>query len=256
MSKDLEGKVALITGVGGGQGRTAALRFAAAGATIVGCDVQGDNTEETCRKVRDAGGRMTGSQVDLTDPKQARKWVDDAAAAHNGFDILYNNASRGWFSPMGQFPIEDWDSCIRSELNIIFYVTEPAWPHLQKKGGVIINTGSVAGMQGSGPGGAAHAAAKGGVIALTQHLAQEGAAYKIRCVCISPGYIITPGTAFVQSSPLHQQLVDRTLVGRAGQPEDIAELALFLASDKASFITGVNYAVDGGQLLGGYFKTN
>lgn len=253
MAETLSGKVALITGIGGGQGRAAARVFAAAGARVIGCDIDGRNAAETARMVTDAGGSMTAmGPVDLSDAGEARQWVEQAAGIHGGIDILYNNASQAQFAPMGQFPVEAWDACIRSELNILFYVTEPAWPYLQSRGGVIINTGSVAGMQGSGPGGAAHAAAKGGVIALSTHWAQEGAPFGIRCVCISPGYIMTPGTAFLRDTPAHDRMVGRTLVKRAGEPEDIVELALFLASDKAAFITGTNYAVDGGQLVGGY----
>jgi len=249
----LEGKIALITGTAGGQGREAAIRFAAAGALVVGCDINPAGNEETCAMVGRAGGEMTGAApMDLSDPDLARGWVEDAAARYGRIDILYNNASQARFAEMGQFPVAAWDACIRMELSLLFYVTEPAWPHLQQSRGVIINTGSVAGMQGSGPGGAAHAAAKGGVIALTAHWAQEGAPYGIRCVCISPGYIQSPGTAHLNTTPIHQQMIDRGLIKRGGLPEDTAELALFLASDKASFITGTNYVIDGGRMLGGY----
>ncbi len=253
MGGAIDGKVALITGTGGGQGREAAVRFAAAGAKIVGCDTKSSENDETRRLVQSAGGNMVAmGPVDLSDAEEAGEWVREAASVHGRIDILYNNASRALFGEMGNFPAQEWDFCIRNDLSLVFYVTNAAWPYLKESGGVIINTGSVAGLQGSGPGGACHAAAKGGVIALSSHWAQEGAPYGIRCVCISPGYIMTPGTAHLAATPAHAQMIDRALIKRGGTPADIAELALFLASDKASYITGTNYVVDGGRMLGGY----
>lgn len=251
MTRMLEGKIALITGTGGGQGRAAALRFAEEGALVVGCDVKVEGNQETIDLVRAAGGSMSGTApVDLGDPGQAEKWIEDAVAEHGRIDILYNNASGAEFAPMGAFPVEQWDRGIRNELSLLFYTTQPAWPHLIQSRGVIINTGSTAGMQGSGPGGACHAAAKGGVIALSTHWAQEGAPHGIRCVCISPGYIETPGTAMVTGNKaFHDALVANTLVKRSGQADDIANLAVYLASAQASFITGVNYPVEGGSLI-------
>src|SRR5271167_2341104 len=161
MTHQLKDKVALITGTGGGQGRAAALRFAAAGAHVVGCDVKVEGDEETVRRGKAAGGSMVSmTPVDLGDPAQAEKWVEDAAKLHGRIDILYNNASTCKFVPIESFSIEDWQFGIRNELDLVFYVTRFAWAHLAKQGGVIINTASVAGITGSGPGGASHAAAK------------------------------------------------------------------------------------------------
>lgn len=251
MTGILQDKVALITGTGSGQGRAAALRFAAEGARVIGCDINGAGNAETVALVQAAGGTMTGmGGVDLGDPQQAAAWVAEAFAVHGRIDILYNNASKPEFFPMGAFPIDRWQRGIRNELDLVFYVTEAAWPHLVASRGVIVNTASVAGMQGSGPGGACHAAAKGAVIALTAHWAQEGAPHGMRAVCISPGYIETPATAEITANPaFHDALVQGTLVKRGGKSEDIVGLAAFLASDSASFITGVNYPIDGGSLI-------
>src|SRR5690606_36524968 len=152
------------------------------------------------------------------------------------------------FAPIGEFLIEDWQFTIRNELDLVFYVTRYAWPYLKRQGGVILNTGSIAGMAGSGPGGAGHAAAKGAVIALTKQLAQEGAEHNIRAVTISPGFVQTPGTtAHAENPEIREMLIARNIIKRIGQPEDVVALALFLASDEASFITGANYVVDGGR---------
>ena len=194
MTNSLKDKVVLITGTAGGQGREAALRFTAAGAAVVGCDVTEQGNIETCELVKKSGGAMvTMEPVDLADPESARIWIEQAAAVHGRIDILYNNASRPIFADFENFPIDDWLFTIHNELNLVFYTTRYAWPFLKKSGGIIINTASVAGMTGSGYGGAAHAAAKAGVIGFTKHLAFEGAAHGIRAVSISPGVIETPG---------------------------------------------------------------
>jgi NAD(P)-dependent dehydrogenase (short-subunit alcohol dehydrogenase family) len=250
MKTSLQGKVALITGTGGGQGRAAAVRFAAAGAHVIGCDVKVEGNRETVALVRATGGSIvTMEPVDLGDADQARKWIEAAAVIHGHIDILYNNASAARFAPIEAFPIEDWRFTIRNELDLVFYATRFAWPYLQRQGGVIINTASTAGIAGSGPGGAAHAATKGAVIALTKHLAMEGAPHGIRVVAISPGIIETPGTAQVIADPqMRETLLARNLIKRAGQPEDIAGVALFLASEDAAYMTGANIVVDGGRV--------
>lgn len=250
MAQSLHGKVALITGTGGGQGRAAALRFAAAGVRVIGCDLKVEGNRETVQMVRATGGEIvTMDPVDLGDPAQARKWIADAAAVHGRIDILYNNASAARFAPFESFPLEDWQFTIRNELDLVFYATRYAWSWLQKQGGVIINTASVAGIAGSGPGGAAHAATKGAVIALTKQLAMEGAAHGIRVVAISPGFIDTPATASLVADPQTRDLLlARSLIKRVGQPEDIAGVALFLAGEDAAFMTGANVVVDGGRV--------
>lgn len=246
----LHGKVALITGTGGGQGRAAALRFAAAGALVVGCDVKEEGSRETESQVKAAGGAMVSmAPVDLSDPEQARAWVDQAAALRGRIDILYNNASSARFAPFESFTVEDWRYTVRNELDLVFHTTRWAWPYLQRQGGVVINTASVAGIAGSGPGGAAHAATKGAVIALGKQLAFEGAASGIRVVTISPGVVESPGTAPLLADPQTRELlISRNLIRRAGLSDEIAGVALFLAGADAAFITGANIVVDGGRI--------
>jgi meso-butanediol dehydrogenase/(S,S)-butanediol dehydrogenase/diacetyl reductase len=250
-TKRLGGKVALITGVGGGQGRAAAIRFAAEGATVVGCDINGVAAKETLAAVRDAGldADIATDDVDLGDPEQARLWVEAAAERHGRIDVVYNNGSAARYGSVAELSIEDWRFTIRNELDLVFYVTKYAWPVLVRSGGgVVINTASVAGWVGnrSVPF-VAHMAAKGGVIAMTRQLAAEGGAVGIRAVSISPGLIETPGTADLLATPeVRDALVAQHLVPRIGEPTDVVSLAVFLASDEAGYITGTDFVVDGG----------
>jgi len=247
----LEGKVALITGIGAGMGRQAAKQFAAEGAKVVGGDLNAEALAETVRLVREAGGEITGfGPVDAGDPAQVATWISDAVATYGGIDILYNNA--GWQAPfrtIDELPIEDWQRNINLELNIVYYAVHHAWQHLKKRGGVIINIGSIAGIRGVEfiPQNV-HGAAKGGVINLTQQLAVEGGPFGIRAVCISPGFIATEATQFLVDAPPAplQETWDRIPMRRIGRPSDIVNAAIFLASDEASWITGVNLVVDGG----------
>jgi NAD(P)-dependent dehydrogenase (short-subunit alcohol dehydrogenase family) len=246
----LDNKIALITGIGGGMGREAAIRFAAEGAKVVGCDLFSEGAEETVRLVRAAGGEITNfSPVDLGDPDASQAWVDSALAVYGGADILYNNASTPKFGEIQELSVEDWQFVMTNELNLVFYAVKAIWPHFMKHGGVVLNIGSIAGTRGvEFMAQNAHGTAKAGVINLTQQLAVEGGKYGIRAVCVSPGFTVTPSTAWlVESGPEpFRKNIERIPLGRVGQPSDIVNAALFLASDEASWITGVNLVVDGG----------
>ena len=246
-TRKLEGKIALITGTGGGQGRAAAKIFAAAGAQVFGCDI-GEGNAQTAEIVKAAGGSFTGLDgIDLGDQDAARGWIDEVAKTTGHIDIVYNNASAARFAPIGEFPIDDWLFTIRNELHLVFYVTRFAWPYLQKRGGVVLNVGSISGIAGSTSGSAAHSATKGAVIALTRQLAAEGSKDGIRAVALSPGVIETPGTAAILSDPaLAQGLLAGNMIKRFGTAEEVAQFALFLASDDAAYVTGANMVIDGG----------
>jgi meso-butanediol dehydrogenase/(S,S)-butanediol dehydrogenase/diacetyl reductase len=247
----LQGKIALISGVGGGVGRTSALRFAAEGARVVGCDL---NKEACAETVAMAGGQLTGmGGVDLGDPEQAAAWVDEAAEVYGGVDILFNNASAIRFGPIDELAPADWNFTLRNELDLVFYTTRAAWKHLKARGGgSIVNVGSIAALRGvEFTAQNAHSAAKGGVLALTLQLVAEGGKHGIRANAISPGITYTPATAPMLDDPpeeFRRLVLDRIPMGRVGRPEDIANAALFFASDESAWISGANLVVDGGLI--------
>ena len=241
MAGRLAGKVVLISGTAGGQGRAAALLFAREGAAIVGCDVKEAAARETVAMVGELGGSMTSSEpVDL----------GDSAARHGGFDVLYNNASAPRFASIAEMTDEQWHFTVRNELDLIFYCCSAAWPHLiARGGGSIVNTGSICGVSSlpPTPGSIAHAAAKGAVIALTRELALEGGPHGIRANSISPGIIDTPATAeALAEDRFREDHLASLMLQRIGTAEDVATAALFLASDESSWVTGTNLVVDGG----------
>ena len=252
MTGRLTGKIALITGVGGGIGAAAAARFAAEGARVVGCDLDGETVQRTEQDVRAAGGEITVmGGVDLGDAEQAHAWVDDAVATYDGIDVLYNNASTQRFGALDELSVADWDFTIRNELNLVYYTVRAAWPHLKAHGGgSIINVGSIAALRGVEfmPQNA-HSAAKGGVIALTLQLVVEGGPLGVRANVISPGLVETPNTAPLLADPperLRRVVLDRIPLGRHGRPDDIVNAAVFLASDESSWMSGANLVIDGG----------
>ena len=242
-------RVVVITGTGGGQGRAAALAFAAEGAKIVGCDVKEQGSAETVDLVRAAGGEMTSmSPVDLGDPEQAQKWVEQAALAYGRIDVLYNNASACRFGGVADLSVDDWQFTMRNEIDLVFYVTKFAWPYLSERGGVVLNTASVAGHSNAGSG-IAHTTTKAAVIAMTHCLADAGGPLGIRVLSISPGPVNTPGTTEIFAMPgMTEAMLAPLLVKRLGEAEDIARVAVFLASDEAAWITGVDLRVDGGMI--------
>jgi NAD(P)-dependent dehydrogenase (short-subunit alcohol dehydrogenase family) len=253
--KLLEGKVSLISGTGGGQGRAAALAFAREGALIVGCDVNAEAAEETTGLVVAAGGTMISVHpLDLAEPAEAERWMSIALKSFGGIDILYNNAgalfARG---PFGDSSLEQWDMTIRNELTIVYVACRAAWPHLVARGGgVILNTASVSAHLELLPlRSAAHGAAKAGVLGLTRTLAAEGAPYGIRAVSISPGVTRTPATQRFWNGSNEQKATGAAMMakvpsGRAAECEDIAEAAVFLASNRATYINATDLLIDGG----------
>lgn len=253
--RPLAGKIALISGTGGGQGRAAALAFARDGARVMGCDVKIEDARETVALVEAAGGVMRSLEpLDLSEPDQAQQWVDAAVGEWGGIDILYNNAgSLRAHGSFAQSTLEDWNLTLRHELTLVYICCHAAWPHLVARGGgVILNTASVSGHIELLPlRSAAHGAAKAGVMGLTRMLAAEGAPHGIRAVSISPGLVRTPATERFWSGDEAQRATGATMTakvptGRAGACEEIAEVAAFLASPRASYVNGSDILVDGG----------
>jgi NAD(P)-dependent dehydrogenase (short-subunit alcohol dehydrogenase family) len=243
--------VALITGTGGGQGRSAALLFAREGAIVVACDRDEEGALETVELARAEGGSIDSTQpLDLGDPTQARTWVTEAAARHGGFDVLYNNAAAARFASIADLDDGEWRAIVRNELDLVFYTCSAAWPHLLARGGgSIVNTASVCGVGAlpSSPGSFAHAATKGAVIALTRELALEGGPHGIRANAISPGPVWTPANdARMRDPAVREAHLGAMMLPRLGEPGDVASAALFLASEESAWVTGENLIVDGG----------
>lgn len=249
--KRLDGKVALITGIGSGMGRAAARLFAAEGAKVVGCDINPAACEETAADVRKSGGEIAClAPCDPSDAEQANALVDFAIEKFGALDVVYNNAAfveMAWIEDMTP---DMWTRSMRGELDIVFNVVRAAWPHLKAQGGgSIINCGSVSGKQAFKvlPG-VAHMAGKGGVIAMTKQMACEGGPHGIRVNSISPGLVRTAATeAVMQDKEFLTYMTERLMLnGRIGEPEDIAYCALYLASNESRWVTGADFAIDGG----------
>jgi len=250
MAGRLQDKVCIITGTGSGMGRAAALLFCAEGAKVVGCDINAESAEATLRQARAAGGQMVSLQpADLTKQSQCDALVTLALSTYGGIDVVYNNAATAYFGWMDQFTFEEFARTIEEELLIVFRFCKTVWPHLvQRGGGSIINVASTsAKVAYKALPGIAHTAAKGGVLAMTRQLAMEGGKHNIRANTISPGLIETGATReLLKDRKFLDPMMDKLMLGRVGQPEEVAPAALFLASDESSFVTGADIAVDGG----------
>jgi NAD(P)-dependent dehydrogenase (short-subunit alcohol dehydrogenase family) len=250
MTGRLKDKVCIITGTGSGMGRAAALLFCKEGAKVVGSDINADNAQATLRDVQKAGGQMVSLQpADLTKQERCDALVDLALKSYGGIDVVYNNAATAYFGWMDKFTYEEFARTIEEELLIVFRSCKTVWPHLVARGGgSIINVASTsAKVAYKALPGIAHTAAKGGVLAMTRQLAMEGGKHKIRANTISPGLIETGATRELLKDPnFINPMMEKLMVGRVGQPEDVAPAAVYLASDESLFVTGADIAVDGG----------
>jgi NAD(P)-dependent dehydrogenase (short-subunit alcohol dehydrogenase family) len=250
MSPRLSGKVCIITGSGGSMGREAALAFAREGASVVGCDLNADAAEATVRMVRKGGGTMVSLHpCRLGNPADCRALVAFAIRTFSRIDVLFNNAAMTYFNWLEDISDEEWDRNRRDEVDLVFYLTRAAWPHLKTSRGVVVNTASLtASMSFKNLGSLAHTTAKAGIIGMTRQLAMEGRDYGIRANSISPGIIETNQTREQLKDPEWAgYMLGKTLLGRLGRPEEVANAALFLACEESSYVTGVDIVVDGGM---------
>lgn len=252
----LAGKVAIITGGGSGMGREAARLFAAEGAKVVIADYQGVYGRavgrETVEQLQAAGHDSRYVECDVSSEAAVNNLIAETVAAYGQIDILYNNASHGFSSPFGQGDITDldltqWDAMINNNLKSVFLCCRAVLPHMiAAGGGSIINTGSISALVGV-TGADAYTAAKGGVVSLTRVLAVRYGAKGIRVNCIAPGSVATPMMKGYADNPdIAPKIARKIPLGRLGDPAEVARVALFLASDDSSYVTGVIIPVDGG----------
>ncbi|MFN0159772.1 MAG: SDR family NAD(P)-dependent oxidoreductase [Burkholderiales bacterium] len=258
MSKRLDGKVAVITGAASGIGRATLELFVEEGAKVVAADVQEDAGRELERR---HAGAVRFAACDVMHPQQIKAAIDGAAAAFGGLDILFSNAGRGGtFAGVENFDAAGWDDTQALLLRAVVAGASYAVPHMKRRGGgSIINTSSISALQ-AGYAPICYSVAKAGVLHFTRLAATELSAQRIRINAIVPGFIATSifggmlGMDYTQSAELARAVAEKSgianPIGRSGAPRDIAEAALFLASDASGFITGTHLTVDGGITIG------
>ena len=250
MSNRLAGKVCVITGTSGSIGAAAALAFAREGALVVGTGQQEGSSDDTMKKVRQAGGSMaTLEPCDLSNPEGCRALIEFTLKTYGRIDVLFNNAAKAYFNRIEDISDEEWDLDRRNEVDLVFYLTRAAWQHLKASHGVVVNMASLNGsLSFKLLPSLAHSTSKAGIIGMTRQLAVEGREFGIRANSVSPGLIETNQTREQLKDPeWAASMLGKTLLGRLGRPEEIANVALFLACDESSYVTGVDIVVDGGM---------
>lgn len=247
----LEGKVALVTGAAMGIGRATALLLAKEGARVVLADIDEQQGNETSRMIEEAGGEVFFARTDVSKSEDVEAAINTAVDTFGSINVLHNNAAIALGATVVDTTDELWNQVLDVNLGGIYRGCKYAIPHMtQNGGGSIINSSSVQALRGFA-GWAAYAAAKGGIISLTQQVALEYAKHNIRVNCIAPGTIMTPMNERLFEEAEDPEALIETWnrmhpIGRFGQPEEVAEVVLFLASDASSFVTGHCLVVDGG----------
>jgi NAD(P)-dependent dehydrogenase (short-subunit alcohol dehydrogenase family) len=253
---DLEHRSAIVTGAAQGIGRACALALAEAGAAVAVADIDAAQGEAVAAEIRSGGGRALFLPVDVRSMAEMRRMAEATVEAFGRIDVLVNNAARAIPGVVDEIEEEDWDAVISTNLSSVWRGMRCVVPQMRRQGrGAIVNMSSVQSLTGF-HGWAAYAAAKGGINALTQQAALDLAPHGIRVNAVAPGTIMTPmNERIFREAPDPQALIDRWNavhpVGRFGQPEEVAALVVFLAGDRASFITGEIIRVDGGALIKG-----
>jgi len=246
----LKNKVGIITGASTGIGRSCALSWAREGAKLVLADLNETEGQATTKMVQDAGGKAIFVKCDVGSSKDNASLVEACIKEFGKLDIACNNAGiGGGASSVADKEIADWDNVIRINLSGVFYGCKYQIAAMLKNGGgSIINMASILGNVGFA-GASAYVAAKHGVIGLTKTAALDHSAQGIRVNAVGPAFIRTPMIEHLEADPaIKASLIAAHAIGRLGEPEEIAELVTWLASDKASFVTGAYYPVDGGYL--------
>ncbi len=246
--KSLESKVAIITGAGSGIGKATAELFAREGAKVVVSDISEKNGKAAVEEIKKNGGEAFFIKADSSKPEDNEALVQQTLQKYGSLDIAVNNAGIGGpLGSTGEYSIDGWQKVIDINLSGVFYGLRYQIPAMLPKGGSIVNIASILGQAGTkfSP---AYVAAKHGVVGLTKGAALEYADKNIRINSVGPGYIKTPLVMNTLDADALKSLVSLHPIGRLGEAEEIAEMILWLASSKSSFVTGAYYPVDGGYL--------
>lgn len=245
----LDNKIALVTGGGRGLGRAIALAFADAGAEVAVASRSRDQLDEVANEIRAKGRRAFVVEADVSESESVTAMVDATRKEFGRIDILVNSAGVGWAEKLTEMSDGTWDWIIKTNLTGTFYACRAvARVMIEQGGGSIINIASVAGVKGP-PGLGAYAASKAGVIAMTKVLALENVRRRLRVNVIAPGYFRTDmNSAALDDPEIGPKITGRIPMRRAGKPEEIGGLAVYLASDDASFVTGEVYFISGGEM--------
>ncbi|MFC1907468.1 SDR family NAD(P)-dependent oxidoreductase [Chloroflexota bacterium] len=250
--RKLDKKVAVITGSARGIGKQIALTFASEGANIVVSDVRTEEMEATAKEIKDLGRKVINVKADVSKKEEVKKLIDTTIDNFNKVDILVNNAGITRQASLLEMTEDEWDDVLDVNLKGVFLCTQAAAKYMiEKKYGKIISIASVDGLGGTKLRAANYAASKAGVIQLTKSYARELGTYGININAIAPGLVVTDFISTGRTPKQVEQLLEErrklALLGRLGFPQDIANVALFLASDDSSYITGQVIVSDGGR---------
>jgi len=251
----LAGKVAVVTGGAAGIGRAIVLRFLREGASVVAGDIDAENNAALREAATGVPGTLVTVEADVSAAGDARRLIETAVVRHGGLDILVNNAGIVGYATVAEETEQQWRRILDVNLTGVFLCSKFAVPRLlERGGGAIVNLSSINGIRGNNRL-VSYCASKGGIVSITQAMALDHAAGNVRVNCVCPGAVertgMVDGTAATADDPeaLHKGLLAKHPMGRFATPEEIANVVLFLASDEASFVTGLAVPVDGGRSI-------